>query len=69
MVAQGRAFVWIWTSDLWRDLWSELGLAVEYFASLGLPFDAPDTLIWRTCQRKALVLMTDNQNDDGPYSF
>lgn len=68
-VAQGRALVWIWTSDLWRDLWSELGLAVESFASLGLPLDAPDTLIWRTCQREGLDLMTDNRNDDGPDSL
>jgi hypothetical protein len=69
MVAQGRAIVSIWTSDTWRELWSELGLTVETFASLGLPFDAPDTLIWRACQRESVVLITDNRNDDGPDSL
>jgi hypothetical protein len=69
MVGQGVALVSIWTSDAWRDLWTELGLTVETFASLGLPFDAPDTLIWRTCQREGIVLMTDNRNDDGPDSL
>lgn len=69
MVAQARALVSIWNSETWRDLWNEPGLAVETFASLGLPLDASDALIWRTCQREGVVLMTDNRNDDGPDSL
>jgi hypothetical protein len=69
VVAQARALLLILASDTWRDLWTELGLAVETFASLGLPFDAPDSLIWRRCQREGVVLMTDNRNDDGPDSL
>ena len=31
------------------------------FESLGLQLDAPDAVIWRTCQEQALVLITANR--------
>jgi hypothetical protein len=67
--AHVRALVSIWSSETWRDLWHGLGLAVESFPALGLAFHASDTLIWQTCQREGLVLITGNRNDDGPDSL
>jgi hypothetical protein len=67
--AQARALASIWTSDAWRDFWHDLGLVVESFPDLGLAYNAPDALIWRTCQREGLVLVTGNRNDDGPDSL
>jgi hypothetical protein len=59
----------IWLSATWRELWLGLDLSVEDFTTLGLPFDAPDSIIWRTCQREQLVLITGNCNDDAPDSL
>jgi hypothetical protein len=69
VVAQARALVSIWTSAAWRDYWHDLGLVVESFPDVGLPYSAADALIWRTCQRDGLVLVTGNRNDDGPDSL
>lgn len=66
---QRRAILAIWSSDAWRDLWSALGLSVVSFPALGLSYDAPDSLIWRTCQREELVLITGNRNQRGPDSL
>jgi len=59
----------IWLSSTWRELWLGLDLSVAHFATLGLAFDAPDPIIWRTCQREQLVLITGNRNDDVPDSL
>ena len=59
----------IWASDAWRDLWTGLGLVVEDFPGLGLSYDASDAVIWRTCQREGLVLVTGNRNRRGPDSL
>jgi hypothetical protein len=67
--AHARAIVSIWTSDAWRDLWQSLGLVVESLPSLGLPYNASDALIWRSCQRVGLILLTGNRNADGPESL
>src|SRR3954454_10614685 len=69
MAGQGDALLFIWTSDAWRDLWSGLGLVMESFPALGLPYDASDAVIWRTCQREGLVLLTGNRNHEGPDSL
>jgi hypothetical protein len=66
---QRRAILVIWTSDTWRDLWNDLGLSVETFPALGLSDDASDALIWRSCQREGLVLITGDRNDDCPDSL
>jgi hypothetical protein len=44
-------------------------LITEEFPALGLAFNALDALIWATCQREGLVLITGNRNDDGPDSL
>jgi hypothetical protein len=59
----------LWLSNTWRELWIALDLSVEDFRTLGLPLDAPDSIIWRTCQREQLVLITGNRNDDVPDSL
>ncbi len=59
----------LWLSNTSRELWTALNLSVEDFGTLGLPLDAPDSIIWRTCQREQLVLITGNRNDDVPDSL
>jgi hypothetical protein len=59
----------IWLSDAWRDLWNDLGLSVETLLTLGLSPDSPDAVVWRTCQREGLVLITGNRNADAPDSL
>jgi hypothetical protein len=59
--AQRDALLSIWASDDWRDLWNDLGLIVESFPRLGLPFDASDALIWRTCQHEEVIVSKDNR--------
>jgi hypothetical protein len=66
---QRRVILAILASDTWRDLWNELRLSVVSFPTLGLAYDAPDDLIWKTCQREELVLITGNRNHDGPDSL
>jgi hypothetical protein len=66
---QRRAILAIWTSEIWRDLWSALGLTVLSFPSLGLSYSASDAVIWETCQREGLVLITGNRNKRGPDSL
>ena len=66
---QRRAKLAIWASEKWRDLWNDLGLSVVGFPTLGLSYNSPDDLIWRTCQREELVLITGNRNKRGPDSL
>jgi hypothetical protein len=66
---QRRAIMAIWVSETWRDLWSGLSLVMESFPALGLSYDSPDAVIWRTCQKEKLVLLTGNRNDEGPDSL
>ncbi len=67
--AQTDALLAIWTSDTWRDLWMDLGWSVASFATLGLPFNASDAVIWRACQKEELVLITANRNKRGQDSL
>jgi predicted nuclease of predicted toxin-antitoxin system len=69
VVGQRDALLSIWTSDTWRDLWNDLGVVVESFRTLGLSDNTTDAVIWRTCQREGLVLITGNRNDDGEDSL
>jgi hypothetical protein len=56
-------------SPIWIDLWEELGFTTEKFASLGLAVNAPDVVVWETCQAHQVILVTGNRNDDGPDSL
>lgn len=66
---QRDAILSIWASEYWLDVWNDLGLAVENFPGLGLDYNASDAVIWRTCQREGLVLITANRNQRGPDSL
>jgi hypothetical protein len=59
----------IFESSGWRDIWEALGYTVHTFESLGLARDAPDRVVWQECQRREVVLITGNRNDDGPDSL
>jgi len=59
----------IWLSETWRQLWIELGLSIESLASVGLSEESSDAVIWRTCQRERLALVTANRNADDPTSL
>ena len=56
-------------SPYWRDLWDRLHLSVESFETLGLPYNAPDRLVWQTCQGHDVILFTGNRNQEGPDSL
>ncbi len=59
----------IWLSGNWREFWHDLGISIQDFNSLGLPFDSSDKIVWRTCQDRKLVLITGNRNADEPDSL
>jgi hypothetical protein len=69
VVAHVDASLLMWASDTWRDYWNDSGFVVECFPGLGLPDNATDELICRTCQRGGLVLVTANRNQRGPSSL
>jgi hypothetical protein len=46
----------------WRLFWDHLQLPYLHFADVGLPPDAPDSLVWDLCQKDELILVTDNRN-------
>jgi hypothetical protein len=59
----------VWRSAPWRELWFGLDLSIESLQTLHLAPDAPDQLIWRTCQEQRLVLITANRNPEGPETL
>jgi hypothetical protein len=66
---QRRGILAIWSSPSWCDLWNDLGLSVQSFPALGLPYHSSDAVVWRTCQREELVLITGNRNKRGADSL
>ena len=64
-----RALITIWETEPWREVWKELGVAVENFGSLGILTDVIDAELWQVCQSHQIVLFTANRNDDGPDSL
>jgi hypothetical protein len=59
----------LWTSDTWRPVWESLTLEVESFERLGIPYDTSDRELWQLCQRREIVLLTANRNDEGADSL
>lgn len=57
VLGQFETLVEIWQSEQWRDLWLELNYTLESFASLALPPDSPDAVIWQVCQTRQVVLV------------
>jgi hypothetical protein len=64
-----RLLVGFWERPPWREMWTELALSVESFASLGLAPDVNDAELWEVCQRANVVLLTANRNADEPDSL
>jgi len=64
-----RALIAIWEREPWQEIWSELEVAVESFASLGISPDISDVELWRTCQANDVVLLTANRSDGDPDSL
>jgi hypothetical protein len=54
---------------VWRDFWDYLQLRYVTFADVGLQLSDSDATVWRRCQEKDLLLLTDNRNEDGPDSL
>jgi hypothetical protein len=55
--------------DPLKETWEKLALPVVNLSSLGLPDNSPDDLVWETCQRQGLVLLTCNRNRKGAHSL
>lgn len=53
----------------WKLFWDDLKLRYFHFVDAGLAPDAPDSLVWETCQKLGLVLVTDNRNRKGADSL
>ena len=56
-------------SDYWREIWDSLGLTVETFETQELARDAPDIVLWQSCQQHQILLVTCNRNQEGPESL
>jgi hypothetical protein len=56
-------------TEPWKPFWEYLRLSYRRFADVGLAFDSSDNLVWDTCQREELVLITDNRNRKDPDSL
>ncbi len=56
-------------SEPWKIFWHHLHLQYFHFSDLGLPLEALDSLVWETCQKNQLVLLTDNRNQADPDSL
>ena len=52
-------------AEPWKLFWDHLHLKYAHFAEFGLAPKAPDSLVWETCQKEELVLITDNRNKKG----
>ena len=62
IVGQFNAMIHYLTSGTWKDLWKLLDMRVETFRTLGLEDQAPDVVVWQTCQAHGVLLVTGNRN-------
>jgi hypothetical protein len=56
-------------AEPWRLFWEHLRIPYLHFPDVGLALDAPDSLVWETCQDQNLILITDNRNRKGADSL
>ncbi|MBI3408942.1 MAG: hypothetical protein HY040_11380 [Planctomycetes bacterium] len=61
--------VTVMQADPWRLFWDYFQLRYVRFHDVGLSPQAPDSIVWHTCQRQSLFLITDNRNKDAPDSL
>lgn len=68
-VGQLALLVQVLRADWRQEVWEALQLPVLTFADLGLPAEASDRVVWETCQRAHVILLTANRNEAGPDSL
>ncbi len=56
-------------AEPWKSFWDHLQLPYLHFSDVGLAPDALDSVIWETCQRDGLILITDNRNNEDSDSL
>ena len=56
-------------AEPWLIYWDHLALPYLHFDDVDLDPEALDSNIWRLCQERELILITDNRNKDGPDSL
>ena len=49
-------------AEPWLAFWDYLQIAYFHFDDVGLAPSALDSVVWETCQREEIVLITDNRN-------
>src|SRR4051794_16749244 len=54
---------------VWHEFWEHLGINLFKFDDFGLAEDSSDALVWRTCQKHEIVLVTGNRNKGGADSL
>lgn len=59
----------VWLSPEWREIWQSLNLAIHSFEEFGLDRQTTDVLLWQECQKRNVVLLTANRNNEGPDSL
>jgi hypothetical protein len=64
-----QALLSVLRSQPWQVFWNDLNLLIPTFADLSLRPNDPDLLVWQTCQRDQLILVTGNRNASGPESL
>ena len=55
---QVRVLLRLLTSAAWYEVWHELAVRVESFASLGLPENTSNVALWQFCQTQQIILIT-----------
>jgi hypothetical protein len=55
--------------ESWSEFWVSLNWSTPTFHDLNLSPDAPDSVVWHTCQQNQLVLLTGNRNARGSDSL
>ena len=66
---QVRVLLRLLTSAVWSEVWHELAVRVESFASLGLPENTSDAVLWQFCQTWQIILITGDRNRAGPEAL
>ena len=56
-------------AEPWKLFWDHLHLQYVHFADIGLAPATLDSVVWDTCQKEELVLITDNRNKKGQDSL
>ena len=66
---QVRVLLRLLTSAAWFEIWHELAIRVESFASLELTENTSDAALWQFCQTWQIILITGNRNRAGPEAL